>query len=43
MHRTFVEPNQQVADIIVPASSPNEKAIKMIVDMIQRRMDRHRE
>jgi len=41
MHRTFVEPTQQVADIIVPASAPNEKAIKMIVDMIQRRMDRH--
>ena len=41
MHQTFVEPSKQTADIIVPASSPNEKAIKMIGDMIQRRMDRH--
>lgn len=41
MHQTFVEPSMRNADIIVPASAPNQKAIKMIVDMIQRRMDRH--
>jgi uridine kinase len=41
MHDMFVEPSKANADIIVPASTPNEKAIKMIVDMIQRRMDRH--
>ncbi len=41
MHETFVEPSKQKADIIVPASQPNDKAIKMIVDMIQRRMDAH--
>ncbi len=41
MHEMFVEPSKQAADIIVPASSPNQKAIKMIVDMIKRRMDKH--
>lgn len=41
MHQMFVEPSKLNADIIVPASAPNQKAIKMIVDMIQRRMDRH--
>lgn len=40
MHELFVEPSKQVADIIVPASRSNQKAIKMIVDMIQRRTDR---
>lgn len=40
MHEMFVEPSKQHADIIVPASQPNEKAIKMIVDMIHRRIDR---
>lgn len=39
MHEMFVEPSKQVADIIVPASRSNQKAIKMIVDMIQRRTD----
>jgi len=42
MHEMFVEPSKQVADIIVPASRSNQKAIKMIVDMIQRRTDRQR-
>ena len=41
MHQMFVEPSKQFADIIVPASQPNDKAIKMIVDMIQRRFDKH--
>jgi uridine kinase len=40
MHEMFVEPSKQYADIIVPASRSNTKAIKMIVDMIQRRTDR---
>ncbi len=40
MHEMFVEPSKQYADIIVPASRSNTKAIKMIVDMIQRRADR---
>jgi uridine kinase len=40
MHEMFVEPSKQYADIIVPASRSNQKAIKMIVDMIQRRADR---
>ncbi len=40
MHETFVEPTKKHADIIVPASQPNEKAINMIVDMIHRRSDR---
>ena len=40
MHEMFVEPSKQYADIIVPASQPNEKAIKMIVDMIQQRTER---
>jgi len=40
MHEMFVEPSKQYADIIVPASQPNQKAIKMIVDMIQQRTDR---
>ncbi len=39
MHETFVEPTKKHADIIVPASQPNDKAIKMIVDMIHRRSD----
>lgn len=39
MHETFVEPTKKYADIIVPASQPNDKAIKMIVDMIHRRSD----
>lgn len=43
MHETFVEPTKQQADIIVPAGRQNEKAIKMIVDMIQRRTDRIRQ
>jgi uridine kinase len=42
MHEMFVEPSKQYADIIVPASRSNQKAIKMIVDMIQRRTDRQR-
>jgi uridine kinase len=42
MHEMFVEPSKQVADIIVPASRSNQKAIKMIVDMIQRRTDRQK-
>ena len=42
MHETFVEPSKNYADIIVPASSPNQKAIKMIVDMIYRRSDRQK-
>lgn len=42
MHEMFVEPSKQVADIIVPASRSNQKAIKMIVDMIQRRTDHHK-
>jgi uridine kinase len=42
MHELFVEPSKQVADIIVPASRSNQKAIKMIVDMIQRRTDRQK-
>jgi uridine kinase len=42
MHEMFVEPSKQHADIIVPASRSNQKAIKMIVDMIQRRTDRQR-
>jgi len=42
MHQMFVEPSKQHSDIIVPASQPNEKAIKMIVDMIQRRMEKHK-
>ena len=41
MHQMFVEPSKLYADIIVPASGPNEKAIKMIVDMINRRIERH--
>ena len=40
MHETFVEPSKKYADIIVPASRSNDKAIKMIVDMINRRTDR---
>jgi uridine kinase len=40
MHETFVEPSKKYADIIVPASRDNQKAIKMIVDMINRRADR---
>jgi uridine kinase len=40
MHEMFVEPSKQYADIIVPASRSNQKAITMIVDMIQRRTDR---
>jgi uridine kinase len=43
MHEMFVEPSKQVADIIVPASRSNQKAIKMIVDMIQRRTDRQKQ
>ncbi|MBW1811719.1 MAG: uridine kinase [Deltaproteobacteria bacterium] len=42
MHETFVEPSKNYADIIVPASGPNEKAIKMIVDMIFRRSERQK-
>lgn len=42
MHEMFVEPSKQAADIIVPASRSNQKAIKMIVDMIQRRTDRQK-
>jgi len=42
MHENFVEPTKQYADIIVPASGPNEKAIAMIVDMIQRRAEKVR-
>lgn len=42
MHEMFVEPSKRVADIIVPASRSNHKAIKMIVDMIQRRTDRQK-
>ena len=41
MHELFVEPSKRFADIIIPASQPNEKAIKMIVDMVHRRADRH--
>lgn len=42
MHEMFVEPSQQHADIIVPASRENAKAIRMIVDMIHRQSDRAR-
>lgn len=42
MHEMFVEPSKQYADIIVPASRSNNQAIKMIVDMIQRRADSQR-
>ena len=36
MHQMFVEPGKEKADIIVPASAPNEKAVEMIVDMLHR-------
>ena len=42
MHLTFVEPSKLHADIIIPASHPNEKAINMVVDMIHRRADRQK-
>jgi len=40
MHETFVEPSKKYADIIVPASRSNKKAIAMISDMIHSRTDR---
>lgn len=39
MHLMFVEPSKVLADIIVPSSQPNEKAIDAIVEMIHRRID----
>jgi uridine kinase len=42
MHEMFVEPSKQHADIIVPASRDNQKAIRMIVDMIRRQSERAR-
>ncbi|NMB75329.1 MAG: uridine kinase [Myxococcales bacterium] len=42
MHEMFVEPSKGYADIIVPASRENQKAIRMIVDLIRRQADRTR-
>jgi uridine kinase len=42
MHEMFVEPSKEHADIIVPASRDNQKAIRMIVDLIHRQADRTR-
>lgn len=42
MHEMFVEPSKEYADIIVPASRENQKAIRMVVDLIRRQADRTR-